>query len=224
MDIKEIRRKNLRLLSEKFGGQKPLAEAADLAANQLNHIIGPNPIRNLGEQLARKIEANVGLPLGSLDIPSESSAQYLSNLDVENSTFINALSIKVPFNSNECLFENIREGIVFTKRWAASAGLGSEGLFEYQMDADNMAALIKPGDYLAVDTSQREIEDGAIYLLILNNKTVIKRIFRLLNNNIRLTNDSQNKIQYPDLDVLCNQIPQLTIIGKIVAHQRSLPL
>lgn len=89
-----------------------MAEAADLAANQLNHIIGPNPIRNLGEQLARKIEANVGLPLGSLDIPSESSAQYLSNLDVENSTFINALSIKVPFNSNECLFENIREGIV----------------------------------------------------------------------------------------------------------------
>lgn len=66
MDIYAIRIKNLMLIAE---GRKrrDCAEKWDTSASTLSQIMSKNPVRNLGDDLARKIERAEGLPDGWLD-------------------------------------------------------------------------------------------------------------------------------------------------------------
>lgn len=228
MDIKEIRRQNLRLLSEQYGGQRALAEAADLAPNQLNHIIGPNPIRNLGEQLARKIETNLGIPSGHLDTPIPHPVSDISLntaiLGSQDSIYLRQLSIDVDSSTNSYKFSYVGEGCAFTQKWALNMGFSPINIFEYKVESENMAPFMKHGDFVVVDTSYTRIDDGSVYLFVINGSVIIKRIFMLLNGNIKIANDNQNKIQYPDIDVPFEQFSQIKLIGKIISHQRNLPL
>ncbi|MHB1933650.1 MAG: S24 family peptidase [Leptospirillum sp.] len=66
-DIASIRRDNLRKLVQKSGGPASFAKKVDMELSQLSQIIGPNPSRNIGSRLARKIEKSVGLIYGDLD-------------------------------------------------------------------------------------------------------------------------------------------------------------
>lgn len=66
-DIASIRRYNLRNLVKKRGGPASFAKQVDMELSQLSQIMGPNPSRNIGSRLARKIEKAVGLIYGDLD-------------------------------------------------------------------------------------------------------------------------------------------------------------
>jgi len=68
MDIKEIRRKNMRALSEQIGGIPAMAEKLDKDQNQIRHLIGNNPSRGIGHKIARELEAAFSKPTGWLDI------------------------------------------------------------------------------------------------------------------------------------------------------------
>lgn len=70
MDIKEIRRKNLRQLIDTIGGgkQSHLGSLSDTDPSLFSQIL--NRTRNMGEELARKIERNLGLSYGSMDRPA----------------------------------------------------------------------------------------------------------------------------------------------------------
>ena len=67
MDTNSIRRENLRALAATYKSQADFAAACGTAASVISLIISPNPKRNLGHRLARKIEEAQGLPLGWLD-------------------------------------------------------------------------------------------------------------------------------------------------------------
>lgn len=121
MDTREIRRNNLRELAEKYGGQKALADAADLAPNQLNHIIGPNPIRNVGEQLARKIESQLGLNKGYLD-SIHSKENKAGILVTTESIYIPHVNIEI--TNSELGYILKKKGMVYLRK----NGLKREGL------------------------------------------------------------------------------------------------
>lgn len=76
MDTYSIRRENLRSLIRESHSQAEFAAACGTAPSVLSLIVSPNPKRNLGDKLARKIEAAQGLPHGWLDTP-----QMVSNFD-----------------------------------------------------------------------------------------------------------------------------------------------
>lgn len=64
----DIRRDNVRLLmSIKSQQQKDFAESIKMAQSQLTHIIGANPKRNIGDDLARDIERRLNIEVGWLD-------------------------------------------------------------------------------------------------------------------------------------------------------------
>jgi len=62
----EIRLKNLEALIEEFGGQRQLAERADLTPSVISQL--KTGRRSLGEKLARKIEAGAEKPTGWMDV------------------------------------------------------------------------------------------------------------------------------------------------------------
>lgn len=64
-----IRLTNLRALIKKAGGPTDAARKLDMEASQLSQIAGPNPVRNIGTALARRIEQAFHRPEGWLDVP-----------------------------------------------------------------------------------------------------------------------------------------------------------
>jgi SOS-response transcriptional repressor LexA len=64
--VKEIRRENARSLAT--DGPAEFARKIGSSTQQVNQTIGPNPTRNIGDALARRIEAAYERPLGWLDL------------------------------------------------------------------------------------------------------------------------------------------------------------
>lgn len=70
--IKEIRRDNLQRLAKEFGSQTALAEATGVSAGYISHLLNKRKdgtyVKNLGDNLAQKIEEQLNLNQGWLDI------------------------------------------------------------------------------------------------------------------------------------------------------------
>lgn len=68
METSEIRRDNLRRLTEALdGGQAELAAHLNKSPAQINQWIGKNPTRNISARAARQIESLLGIPEYALD-------------------------------------------------------------------------------------------------------------------------------------------------------------
>jgi SOS-response transcriptional repressor LexA len=67
MNVKDIRRKNLRRLARLAGGITDLSERLDRSQSQISHLIGNSPIKNIGDRLANHIERVFNKPYGWLD-------------------------------------------------------------------------------------------------------------------------------------------------------------
>lgn len=67
MNVKDIRRKNLRRLARLAGGITDLSERLDRSQSQISHLIGNSPIKNIGDRLASHIERVFNKPHGWLD-------------------------------------------------------------------------------------------------------------------------------------------------------------
>ncbi len=67
MNSKEIRLINLKALITKAGSSAEFSKQSDTATSLISQIISPNPTRNVGDRLARKIEEKLGLTPGWMD-------------------------------------------------------------------------------------------------------------------------------------------------------------
>ncbi|MBP0998228.1 S24 family peptidase [Serratia fonticola] len=75
MDIKEIRRRNLRALMQYYlidvpgAGKAGFADEIGIPPSQLSQLTSENPTRNIGDALSRRIESNLHLPHAWMDSP-----------------------------------------------------------------------------------------------------------------------------------------------------------
>ncbi|MES2997916.1 MAG: S24 family peptidase [Pseudomonadota bacterium] len=75
MNVKDIRRKNLRRLARLEGGITYLSERLDRSQSQISHLIGNSPIKNIGDRLANYIEQVFHKPHGWLDHEHEAEEE-----------------------------------------------------------------------------------------------------------------------------------------------------
>lgn len=68
MDIREIRNRNLLRLIKEAGGQKRLAELTGVSAAYLCQVLSVRVNRNVGHNLARRLEQGMGRPYGWMDV------------------------------------------------------------------------------------------------------------------------------------------------------------
>ena len=220
MDTKEIRRANLRLLAEQYGGQRALADKADIVPSQLSHIIGMNPIRNLGEQLARKIERNLGLSTGFLDQPSPVNLSE-NAFPLETSIYLPLIKVSVSSNSNSFELKKIADGAL-TKKWLLDNGVSSEKVFEYDFSDNNMSPNLIVNDRLIVDAAQNEWVDANVFLVCMNGRLYVKRFFRLIGDEFRLSSDNVDKALFPDLIIPFSKMGEIGIVGRVITVLRNL--
>lgn len=84
MNREEIRRENARRLADGLGGKSAFARLLQMEASQVSQIIGPNPKKNIGNSIARRIEQAHHLPEGWLDVehPELSGAKVERQADL----------------------------------------------------------------------------------------------------------------------------------------------
>ncbi|MFU9047439.1 hypothetical protein ACNAUY_13730 [Acinetobacter tibetensis] len=69
MDSKSIRYQNTRLLVKSVGGVSNFAEKIGKGQSQTSQFAGTNPIKGIGNKVAREIEDIFDKPHGWLDVP-----------------------------------------------------------------------------------------------------------------------------------------------------------
>lgn len=79
MDSKSIRYRNTRLLVDQAGGVSNFAEKIGKGQSQVSQFAGTNPIKGIGNKVAREIEEAFGKSHGWLDIPHEEEIEKLES-------------------------------------------------------------------------------------------------------------------------------------------------
>ena len=79
MDSKSIRYKNTRLLVDQVGGVSNFAEKIGKGQSQASQFAGTNPIKGIGNKVAREIEEAFEKAHGWLDIPHEEENEKLES-------------------------------------------------------------------------------------------------------------------------------------------------
>jgi hypothetical protein len=74
MTREELRRENARKLASGKGGKADFARLVSMEPSQVSQLIGPNPKKNIGNSIARRIERAYGLPEGWLDVEHPDTA------------------------------------------------------------------------------------------------------------------------------------------------------
>ncbi|SCU75540.1 Phage-related protein [Cupriavidus necator] len=67
MDIKTIRKMNVRLLEREIGSLSALARLAGSSQSYLSQCVGPNAFRSIGDEMARRLEHAMKKPHGWMD-------------------------------------------------------------------------------------------------------------------------------------------------------------
>ena len=67
MNVKQIRRENMRALARTIGGITPLSDLLNKSQSQISHLIGINPIKNIGDRIAAEVEKAFNKESGWLD-------------------------------------------------------------------------------------------------------------------------------------------------------------
>ena len=67
--VYRVRLANVRILRKGYTSNAEFARALGVSHPFISHVIGENPIRQIGEELARGIEQKLGLAQGRLDYP-----------------------------------------------------------------------------------------------------------------------------------------------------------
>lgn len=83
MDSKSIRYQNTRILVDSIGGISNFAERINKGQSQTSQFAGTNPIKGIGNKVAREIEEAFGKPHGWLDVihQKNTGSNALNNSD-----------------------------------------------------------------------------------------------------------------------------------------------
>ncbi len=206
METKDIRRKNLRTLIDKHVSQgktkAAFAELIGLQPTQLSQITSENPSRKIGDTIARRIEANIGLPVGWLDVPQYANQidsnrdnyhdnnkqgnyhlQNISHDDTDRSYRIEQLDVEFSCgggrlnNDYPDIIRSIEIDPEYAKRMFGSRS--PSALKITTAVGDSMLGTVDPGELVVLDITINKFVSDGIYAFAYGDTLHIKRLQRL---------------------------------------------
>lgn len=217
METKDFRRKNLRALMEVYlheGKTKAqFADAIGLPASQLSQLVSANATRNIGDIIARRVESNLGMARGWLDVPRSEeildagrnlsinidakhtfslqnlSANYtdhpyrLELMDVRHSCGGGAMNSEYPD-----IIQSIEVDPEYAKRMFG--GRPSSSLKLTTSVGDSMLGTIEPGELVVIDVTVKNFMSDGIYAFTYCDSSHIKRL-QMLRDRIVIISDNQ---------------------------------
>jgi len=234
METKEIRRINLRaLLSEYTSNGLTKAEFAEqlgVTASQLSQTTSANPVRNIGDALARRVEVAFGKQKGWMDSlhadraanPNEAgiaenyNLQNLSRNYTDHTYRIEQLDVEMScgggrMNSD---YPDIIQSIEIDPEYAKRmfGGRPAASLKITTAVGDSMRGSVEPGELVVLDiTVSRFVSDG-IYAFAYGDSVHIKRLQKLKDRLIVIS-DNQT---YEKWEITSEDESQFHVQGFVV--------
>jgi phage repressor protein C with HTH and peptisase S24 domain len=225
MDIYEIRKANLlRLMRGKT--QKACADKWDTSASTLSQITSKNVNKNLGDQLARKIERAEGLPNGWFDVEhrglelTDRPARYSPESNVEGESLA-VQAGQVPVKGMARLGEN---GHFEPQEYDGHLMIHSSDPDAYGLKVvgSSMLPRIKHGEYVVIEPSQPYCPGDEVLVRTSDGQMMIKEYVYCRDGQIRL--DSINAASgFDPLYLDEAEIECMHPVGAIVKPSRYMP-
>lgn len=238
MDTNTIRRENLRALAARYSTQAEFAAVCGTAPSVISLIVSPNPKRNLGAQLARKIEEATGMPHGWLDqchSVNEGKRSPESNARIESEgidqwaddTPLDDDEIELPFLKEVELSAGGGKTVVevsgtrklrFGKYTVRNLGVQPEQAVCVSISGNSMEPVLQNGGTVAVDRGKNKVADvidGKMYALNHAGHVRVKQLYRLARGGLRLR--SFNRDEHPDEEYTAEDLmaEEISIIGRV---------
>lgn len=242
MNLKEIRRKNLRklidqLLSDKiYERQEDFAVAVGIDKTYLSQMLmepDQKGSRGVSEAKARQIEKELNLEANFLDTLDDSSPFGKSKIengvirpaaDIDGSgdyVIIPMYDIKAACGNgytNED--ELIKGGLVFKESFIRKCGLSlsHEDTGIITGDGRSMEPTINHTDAILTDLRVKTIDQvisDKVYALVANKELRIKRLFRKTNGGLRIVSDNPDKETFPDEHIEKEDLDAIQIKGLV---------
>ncbi|MET3999692.1 XRE family transcriptional regulator [Marinobacterium sp. MBR-109] len=103
--------------------------------------------------------------------------------------------------------------LAFRRKWLRFRGLNEKDLVLVFAKGDSMEPTISDNNTLMIDTSQRELTDGSIYVIRTDHHLIVKRVQTLWNKGILLLSDNK---EYKEQLVEPSEADDLEVIGRVV--------
>lgn len=219
MDIYEIRKQNLiRLIGKQRKGACALRW--EMSPAHLSQILSEKTSKNLGDDVARRIEVLQGLSRGWMDVPHaaldethkepgdsrEQEAVLIGDLSPwDDSTPLDDDEVELPLYKEVELAAGsgrtaVREiegrKLRFSYATLRAAGVDPAAAVCAQIKGNSMEPLIMNGATIGIDKATTRIVDGEIYALEHDGMLRVKYLYRLPGGGIRLR--SFNRDEYGD--------------------------
>ncbi len=229
MDIFEIRKANLiRLIGSRRKGA--CAEKWEMAPAHLSQVLSNKTAKNLGEDVARRIEQKEGLPHGWLDaLQVNAAAQPAIEANAEIIGGMAAWDSTTPLGDDEVAIPLYKEVelaagcgatevvevpgrlLRFAKSTLREAGVQEANAVCATIRGRSMERLIMDGATIGIDTGTTRIEDGEIYAFDQGGMLRVKYLYRLPGGGVRIR--SENDEEFPDETLSSEEFASVRMLG-----------
>jgi phage repressor protein C with HTH and peptisase S24 domain len=103
--------------------------------------------------------------------------------------------------------------LAFRRKWLRFRGFHEQDLALVFAKGDSMEPTISDNETVMVDTSERKLRDGHIYVIRNGDHLLVKRIQTLWNDGVQLLSDNK---EYPPQEISSSDLDSLEVIGKVV--------
>ncbi|MGF2735365.1 XRE family transcriptional regulator [Marinobacter sp. DUT-1] len=103
--------------------------------------------------------------------------------------------------------------LAFRRKWLRFRGLHEQDLALVFAKGDSMEPTISDNETVMVDTSEKKLRDGHIYVIRNGDHLLVKRIQTLWNDGVQLLSDNK---EYPPQEIASSDLENLEVIGKVV--------
>jgi SOS-response transcriptional repressor LexA len=204
MTREETRRENARRLASKVGGKKEFANFLGMEPSQVSQLIGPNPVKNIGNSIAQRIEKAFDLPAGYLDVEHPEFGQGSSDDGepltpskmpfIGNATRVTVgapesedtipvkkvkLSLQAGFPAFEADVDFEDGGLVnLPRRFVEANDLIPNCLIAIRVRGASMEPMFFEDDVVVVNIADNKPVSGAIYAINFNGQAVVKQMVK----------------------------------------------
>lgn len=103
--------------------------------------------------------------------------------------------------------------LAFRRKWLRFRGFHESNLVLVFAKGDSMEPTISDNETVMVDTSEKKLRDGRIYVIRNGDHLLVKRIQTLWNDGVQLLSDNK---EYPPQEIPRDNLENLEVIGKVV--------
>jgi len=140
---------------------------------------------------------------------NEENAQYTVEKYNRITRYNNQKEISQSLESNR---ENDMSSLAFPKNWFSKRHLIRENLVAIDIIGDSMGPEIPNGSIVLIDTTQKELKNGEMYVFNIDGDLLIKTIIHNFDGYIARSKNPN----YPEIKLNKDQVSSLNIVGRAV--------